>query len=237
MLPDVIACDAGSGESQIEELKLWGKQHPTTRLDKIVKRVHFGGDVEIADPSTGEMVKKQFKGFMVNVLGKWLEDDMLIYNENDAVFEKQLKSFKEVSRTMHGVRYSKVNEHIIDAVGLACAAMFMLHKNPFVRRVPMTSYLMPSPEVVAGASLTPEQRAQFTSHDPVAGALVTAHLDKDFASETRVKVSEVLHVVTDAPTNRGSVSSDNPFARKLGGTLGSRMSSRDASAPRGRARF
>lgn len=237
MTPDVIACDAGAGESQIEELKLWGKNHPTTRLDKIVKRVHFGGDVEIADPATGELVKKQFKGFMINVLGKWFEDDMLIYNKDDAVFEKQLKGFKEVSRTMHGVRYSKTNEHIIDAVGLACSAMFMLHKNPFQRRVPMTSYLMPSPEVIAGGSMTKEQRDQFSQKDPVGGALVNTHLDKDFAENTRVKVDETLHLLVDTPGDRSSVGSDNPFARKIGSSLGSRIGSRNVNTPRGRTRF
>lgn len=237
MLPDVIACDAGSGESQIEELKLWGKSHPTTRLDKIVKRVHFGGDVEIADPSTGEMVKKQFKGFMVNMLGKWLEDDMLIYNKDDAVFEKQLKGFKEVSRTLHGVRYSKTNEHIIDAVGLACAAMFMLHKNPFQRRVPMTSYLMPAPERVAGAAMTPAERAEFSQHDPVGGALIASRLDKDFIPGTRVKVSEVLHIVVDPPDTRSSVGAGNPFARHLGRSMGRGMGSQSTSPPHSRARF
>jgi hypothetical protein len=222
--------------SQIEELKLWGKQHPTTRLDKIVKRVHFGGDVEIADPVTGETVKKQFKGFMVNLLGKWLEDDMLIYNKDDTVFEKQLKGFKEVSRTLHGVRYSKTNEHIIDAVGLACGAMFMMHKNPFKRRVPSTSYLMPSPELVAGAAMTKEQREEFARRDPVTGALIQTHMDKDFIPETRVKVSEVLHVMTDTPTRRSSVAANNPFARNLG-QYGGAVGSGNTPAPRARARF
>lgn len=237
MTPDVIACDAGAGEAQIEELRLWGKSHPSTRLDKITKRVHFGGNVEIADPSTGEMIKKQFKSFMVNTLGKWLEDDMLIYNKDDTIFEKQLKGYKEVSRTMHGVRYSKTNEHIIDAVGLAAVAMFMLHKNPFQRRIASVSYLMPSPERVAGAAMTREEREKFSKSDPVGAALLNMHLDKDFSSETRVKVSEVMHVIVDPPSSRPSEGQSGSFARPSGLTRGRNMGSSNTPPPYRRNRF
>lgn len=179
MTPDAIYVDPGQGELNIETFHLYGQQHPGSGLEKKVFRCHFGSHVLVSDPGTNELVKKPFKPFMINLLGKWFEDDMIEYAHGDATFEEQLTKYRIVNRTINSVTYSKENEHIIDAVGMACVALFQIHKSEFRRRAASQSYLLPSPDRISASDLPESVARQLERRDPVGMAVLRAQRDPD----------------------------------------------------------
>ena len=128
--PSWIYCDAGSGEYQIERLHLIGEKRPETGLKAKVKRINFSSKLEVMDPITKEMDKKPLKPFMVNQLQITFERDNMILSRYDEVLLRQLMKYEVVSKSNTGIpKYTDVDEHFVDALGLAHLAMVLEFKN------------------------------------------------------------------------------------------------------------
>lgn len=134
--PSWIYCDSGSGEYQIERLHIYGDEHPESGLKNKVVRRNFKQSLEITDPITYEVEKKPLKLFMVNQLQVAFERDLLVLSPFDEVLHKQLIDYEVVKRT--GVTndpvFTSVNEHFVDALGLAYLA-FVLEFNELIDMV------------------------------------------------------------------------------------------------------
>jgi replicative DNA helicase len=71
--PEWIYVDEGDGTTQIEALKLWGMQHPTTRLHRKIRGIDFGSTTMIRDPLTKAFVKKAVKPLVVDMCARNVE--------------------------------------------------------------------------------------------------------------------------------------------------------------------
>lgn len=113
---DAIYVDAGSGEMQIEQLRLHGKENPETGLQRKVKRIQFKMAIEVTDPVTGEVDKKNAKHFMVNQTAMLLERDRIALSAFDDMIWKQMMDYSVVKFTAGGDPvYTSENEHALDA--------------------------------------------------------------------------------------------------------------------------
>ena len=127
--PAWIYCDRGSGEYQIERLHIYGDEHPESGLKHKVKGWQFANKVDVYDPITGEKESKPMKPFMVNQLQIAFERNNLILSPWDDVIYKQLIDYEVEKITASGIpTFTSVNEHFIDALGLAYLAMVLEFK-------------------------------------------------------------------------------------------------------------
>lgn len=127
--PAMIYCDRGAGEYQIEQLCVYGKNHPETRLHEKVKGFQFSQKLDIQNPVTGEITKEPIKPFMVTQLQIAFERSQLLISKYDEKLYKQLIDYEVVKRAQNGNPiFTDVNEHFIDALGLAYLAMTLTFK-------------------------------------------------------------------------------------------------------------
>lgn len=178
--PDWIYCDRGSGEYQIERLRIYGDEHPETGLQYKVKGFSFSEKIEVPDPVSGELNSKPMKPFMVTQLEIAFSRDRLMLSKYDEVLYKQLIDYEVVRIGVNGVPvYTDKNEHFVDALGLAYLAMVMEFKdltgvisdfkssttvltsdnNPLVKMANM--------DVAAAQNrFTPEMKEYYDNYDP-----------------------------------------------------------------------
>lgn len=154
--PSFIYCDAGSGEYQIERLHIIGDENPHTGLKTKVKRWQFANKLDIMDPITKEMDRKPLKPFMVNQLQIAFERDKLILSPYDTVLSKQLIDYEVERMTDSGVpKYTSVNEHFVDALGLAYLAMVLEFKDltGVIQEIEVTSDFAVSHKQIGGMAM------------------------------------------------------------------------------------
>lgn len=125
--PEWIYVDRGYGEVQVELLHQAGIENPGTGLRHKVKGIAFGGSVEMRDPATKQLVKKEAKPFMVENLRWMLEREMLALPSSDDVLWEQLAHYIVMSVSVYGLpRFQmadpKMPDHAHDALLLACLA-------------------------------------------------------------------------------------------------------------------
>lgn len=72
-----IYVDKGFGTTQVELLHKYGKDNPSSRLDKIVKAVDFKSFIELRDPATKEKIKKPMKPFCVANAAGVVENEII----------------------------------------------------------------------------------------------------------------------------------------------------------------
>lgn len=127
--PSWIYCDRGSGEYQLERLHIYGDEHPETGLKQKVVGWSFSNKIKIHDPITGEEDNKPMKPFMVSQLQIAFERDNLILSPYDEVLYKQLIDYEVEKIGANGnPTFTSVNEHFVDALGLAYLAMVLNFK-------------------------------------------------------------------------------------------------------------
>ena len=128
--PAMIYCDRGSGEYQIEQLCIYGENHPETRLHEKVKGFQFAQNLDVENPVTGEITKEPLKPFMVTQLQIAFERDQMAISRYDEKLYKQLIDYEVVKHAQNGKPiFTDVNEHFIDALGLAYLAMTFTFKD------------------------------------------------------------------------------------------------------------
>jgi len=120
-----IYVDKGFGSMQIETLRKYGKDHPMTKLDKKVKPVDYGGNLEIRDPVTGKKEDKPAKPYMVNNAVIVVENHLISIPDDEDDKNKiigQMREFKvaKFSRgTDRPVYDGGGNDHALNALFLA----------------------------------------------------------------------------------------------------------------------
>lgn len=138
---DWIYVDEGYGHTQIEMLKKFGLQNPASKIDKKVRGIQMGGNIEIRDPLTGEMIKKAAKPFIVNIAARQLETGRCILPRNEDTrviidedmptggsigLVQQMRNFRVEKIGKSGSpTYSQGFEHTLTAWMLALYGFFM----------------------------------------------------------------------------------------------------------------
>lgn len=125
--PEWIYVDRGYGEVQVELLHQAGIEDPGSGLRNKVKGIHFGGSVEMRDPATKQLQKKEAKPFMVENLRWMLEREMLAFPSSDETLWEQLAHYIVMSVSVYGLpRFQMMDpnmpDHAHDALLLACLA-------------------------------------------------------------------------------------------------------------------
>lgn len=127
--PSFIYADAGSGEYQIERLHILGEEDKSSGLKNKVKRWQFSQTLDIVDPITGEVNKQPMKPFMVSQLQIAFERDRMMLSPLDEVLTKQLTNYEVERISQNGTPiFTSVDEHYVDALGLAYLAMVLEFK-------------------------------------------------------------------------------------------------------------
>ena len=124
--PSWIFCDRGYGDYQLERLHIYGEEHPSSGLKNKVIGYQFKQSLDIIDPVTKETRREPVKQFMVNQLKLTFERDRMILCPFDELMHKQLIDYQvdHISSTGMPV-YTSVNEHFVDALGLAHLAFVL----------------------------------------------------------------------------------------------------------------
>jgi replicative DNA helicase len=125
--PKHIYVDRGFGEVQVELLKKHGVENPKSKLKERVKGIGFGESIEVRDPYTKLMIKKEIKPFMVDNLRQYLEREQILFPESDEELYVQLISYVVVRTTSSGRPVFEAGgsamDHAHDALMLALLAV------------------------------------------------------------------------------------------------------------------
>lgn len=125
--PKHIYVDRGYGEVQVELLKKHGVDNPNSKLKERVKGVGFGESIDVRDPYTKLMIKKEIKPFMVDNLRQFLEKENLLIPADDEELYLQLISYVVVRTTSIGrpvfEAAGSAMDHAHDALILALLAI------------------------------------------------------------------------------------------------------------------
>ena len=136
-----IYADAGFGTTQVEMLKKYGQENPHSKMHKKIKAYHMQAKIEIKDPITGEMIKKDAKPFMVGVAVRQLEagrcllpkiEDTSVSRSEDEEeaalmgLVQQMREFRVEKFSKFGMpTYSQGFEHTLTAWMLSLVGFFM----------------------------------------------------------------------------------------------------------------
>lgn len=125
--PRHIYVDRGFGEVQVELLRKYGVENPMSKLKERVKGIGFGEAVDVRDPYTKLMIKKEIKPYMVDNLRQFLEREMIVFPESDEELYMQLISYVVVRTTSTGRPVFEAGgsamDHAHDALMLALLAI------------------------------------------------------------------------------------------------------------------
>lgn len=125
--PKHIYVDRGFGEVQVELLHKKGIEDPRSGLKEKVKGVSFAETIDIRDPYTKMLVKKEMKPFMVDNLRQFLERENILFPEKDEELYLQLISYVVVRTTQTGrpvfEAAGSAMDHAHDALMLALLAI------------------------------------------------------------------------------------------------------------------
>jgi len=112
---DYIMADAGHGENQIEQLRMWYKKNKHMGDPKKVIRVNLSEKISIHDPVTRRIEKVHIKPFMVNNAVWMFEREMMVLNPTDKETIQQFEAYEVKSWGSDGrPKYTDENEHILD---------------------------------------------------------------------------------------------------------------------------
>jgi len=166
---DWIYVDKGYGEMQIEQLHLYGKNHPESGFHKKVIGMSFSEKVSVRDPYTKKKDAKDVKPFMVNNSVNLFEKGMIALDPRDSQLKEQLEGYRIKSISPTGrPTYSDDNEHYVDALNL-CMLGFALQYDSMIkvqlaRRIATFTALDGElANTNTSAGLTDSQRANYIS--------------------------------------------------------------------------
>ena len=199
--PSFIYVDEGYGATQIEVLKKWSKkqrivrglEHPDVKLGEILKAVNFSAKIEIPDPLTNQMIKKDTKSYMIENAVRMFEREIFIFPKADNILKKQLAGYVILRRTqlgkpIYGPREERIGDHRLDAMMLAFLGYHLeysdLVKREFIAKIAIASSIRgpkkdppePGDTVVTGKKkedtprekLKPEERSRLVTQIGIA---------------------------------------------------------------------
>jgi hypothetical protein len=100
--PKHIYVDRGYGEVQVELLHKYGVENPISGLKTKVKGISFSETIDIRDPYTKQLVKKEIKPYMVDNLRQYLEKETILFPAEDDELYVQLISYIVLRTTQTG---------------------------------------------------------------------------------------------------------------------------------------
>jgi replicative DNA helicase len=132
--------DAGYGDTQVEMLKKYGLSNPGSKIVHRLKSFEMQKMIEIRDPQTGSIVKKNTKPFLVNRLAETLDDGRLVLpaSEDTRVYREdmqmglvqQMRNFKIEGYSVLGApKYSQGQEHTLTALMIAVGGYLLDHSD------------------------------------------------------------------------------------------------------------
>jgi hypothetical protein len=119
---DFVYVDYGAGDTNIEELSLFGRAHPEYELNKKLVVIDSGAVIEHFDHIAGKMVKKRNKSLMVNFSVISLEEGMMILPKEEDQQTRlvgQMRGYIIKNITTRGEYSYEGDDHILDAFNLA----------------------------------------------------------------------------------------------------------------------
>lgn len=119
---DFLYVDYGAGDTNIEELTLYGRDHPELEMNKKLRVIDSGASVEHFDPVLGKTVKKRNKSLMVNLSVLNLEEGSYVLpkEEDEKVrLVGQMRGYTIKNVTNRGDYTYAGDDHILDAFNLA----------------------------------------------------------------------------------------------------------------------
>jgi hypothetical protein len=153
--PKHIYVDRGFGEVQVELLHKYGVENPSSKLRERVKGVSFAELIDLRDPYTKLLIKKEIKPYMVDNLRQYLENEAIVFPAQDEELYLQLISYIVVRTTSIGRPVFEAGgsavDHAHDALMLALLAITQnygsLHKMNFAVKAESFSntFFMPKP--------------------------------------------------------------------------------------------
>lgn len=126
---DWLYLEATSDVMQVETLQILARQRAPDLYNKIIA-INFNSNHESFDMVTKDKITRNIKTVIIGQLQNLFENGRVKFPKADGVLLEQLSTYKIMGYTSRGPRYSKINEHFIDALGLACWAMFIKYDNP-----------------------------------------------------------------------------------------------------------
>lgn len=125
--PKHIYVDRGFGEVQVELLTKYGVENPSSKMRERLRGISFAESIDVQDPYTKLMVKKEIKPFMVDNLRQFLEREDIVFSESDEELYLQLISYVVVKTTSSGrpvfEAAGSAADHAHDALLLALLAI------------------------------------------------------------------------------------------------------------------
>ena len=119
---DFVYVDYGAGDTNIEELSLFGRQHPQYNMSQKLVVIDSGAVVEHFDHTIGKMVKKRNKSLMVNFSVISLEEGMMLLPKEEDQGTRlvgQMRGYVIKNITTRGEYAYEGDDHILDAFNLA----------------------------------------------------------------------------------------------------------------------
>ena len=139
--PDYIYADKGYGHHIIEDLLYEAnrlKLKPsktaidieTVKLSERLKAYSFGSNIELRDPSTNQLIKKNAKAFLVENATRILEDKLFMMPYEDEELRKQMLNYILVKRLangrpVYGMDNPSDGDHRLDAWMLSLAGLVL----------------------------------------------------------------------------------------------------------------
>lgn len=130
--PDFIYVDEGYGATQVEVMRAWsqaeamvkGPNHPDGKLAERLKPINFSSKIEIPDPLTKQMVKKEMKPYMVENAVRMFERGLFSFPKTDEILKDQLGGYviqrrTQLGKPVFGPREERIGDHRLDALMLA----------------------------------------------------------------------------------------------------------------------
>jgi hypothetical protein len=115
-----IYVDPGMGERQIEELRLYGVNHPQSGLrEKLVRFSFKAKDISFTDPNTGQVEKKENKHWMVSTSQLYFQEGRICLCPEDTLLSEHLRDYSAEVTKAGTITYTDRNEHTVDALNLA----------------------------------------------------------------------------------------------------------------------
>lgn len=119
---DYVYVDYGAGDTNIEELSIYGRGHPELELHKKLRVIDSGATVEHWDHVAQQKVKKRNKSLMINFSVLSLEEGMFMLPKEEDEQTRllgQMRGYKIKNITSRGEYSYEGEDHILDAFNLA----------------------------------------------------------------------------------------------------------------------
>ncbi len=169
--PKHIYVDRGYGEVQVELLHKYGVENPISGLKTKVKGVSFSETIDIRDPYTKQLVKKEIKPYMVDNLRQYLEKEAILFPAEDDELYVQLISYIVLRTTQTGRPVFEAGgsavDHAHDALILALLSITEnysdLHKAKFASNTETFSNTFFMPKSGSNEDGESENNSRFVS--------------------------------------------------------------------------